>query len=438
MYLGTAFRFVNATKIDDIVASLIRCLFGAPELTKEQKKGQGSMKGSALACCFLFLLLKTLFFYLPTICCMSYANSPIRGKPHTNWAVDIAWPHMTIPLTMLIGSSSSSKSFLPTKGSQEADVLICRETTLASGTEDDEAEEAAEGEAAGEAAGEAEGEAEGDAMVVVAVAEEGEDLAVKLCGSLFALLPPPMVNNLRVAAPIIPPRPMAAVIHNCKVGVLKIRSPYVTSSSNVAAISSNSNSGSHINTNESYPVLSGISHVSALPFFCSDSSSSTNTSVDVPSTNSMELTNKNMAWDNDRWLFSTTFFGIRLFDDWRGAGVNVLPFSSPYWGVRVLRDAAPSGVVVVGGVVGVGSSVSQTVHLAFEDALMSVQAGHTTPSMAGDEGGEGEGEGERAVGGACRGVVGEVEGAFGAVVDVAGAEDNGDNPFIGLTSGPKQ
>ena len=121
---------------------------------------------------------------------------------------------MTIPLTMLFGSSSSSKSFLPTKGSQEADVLICRETTLASGTEDDEAEEAAEGEAAGEAAG----EAEGDAMVVVAVAEEGEDLAVKLCGSLFALLPPPMVNNLRVAAPIIPPRPMAAVIHNCKIG----------------------------------------------------------------------------------------------------------------------------------------------------------------------------------------------------------------------------
>ncbi len=106
--------------------------------------------------------------------------------------------------------------------------------------------------------------------------------------------------------------------------------------------------------------------------------------------------------------------------------------------MRVLRDAAPSGVVVVGGVVGVGSSVSQTVHLAFEDALMSVQAGHTTPSMAGDEGGEGEGEGERAVGGAGRGVVGEVEGAFGAVVDVAGAEDNGDNPFIGLTSGPKQ
>ena len=101
--------------------------------------------------------------------------------------------------------------------------------------------------------------------------------------------------------------------------------------------------------------------------------------------------------------------------------------------MRVLRDAAPSGVVVV---VGVGSSVSQTVHLAFEDALMSVQAGHTTPSMAGDEGGEGEGE--RAVGGAGRGVVGEVEGAFGAVVDVAGAEDNGDNPFIGLTSGPKQ
>ena len=46
MYLGTAFRFVNATKIDDIVASLIRCLFGAPELTKEQKKGQESMKGS--------------------------------------------------------------------------------------------------------------------------------------------------------------------------------------------------------------------------------------------------------------------------------------------------------------------------------------------------------------------------------------------------------
>ena len=107
--------------------------------------------------------------------------------------------------------------------------------------------------------------------------------------------------------------------------------------------------------------------------------------------------------------------------------------------MRVLRDAAPSGVVVVVGV-GVGSSVSQTVHLAFEDALMSVQAGHTTPSMAGDEGGEGEGEGEgeRAVGGAGRGVVGEVEGAFGAVVDVAGAEDNGDNPFIGLTSGPKQ
>lgn len=104
--------------------------------------------------------------------------------------------------------------------------------------------------------------------------------------------------------------------------------------------------------------------------------------------------------------------------------------------MRVLRDAAPSGVVVVVGVVGVGSSVSQTVHLAFEDALMSVQAGHTTPSMAGDEGGEGEGE--RAVGGAGRGVVGEVEGAFGAVVDVAGAEDNGDNPFIGLTSGPKQ
>ena len=102
--------------------------------------------------------------------------------------------------------------------------------------------------------------------------------------------------------------------------------------------------------------------------------------------------------------------------------------------MRVLRDAAPSGVVVVVGVVGVGSSVSQTVHLAFEDALMSVQAGHTTPSMAGDEGGEGE----RAVGGAGRGVVGEVEGAFGAVVDVAGAEDNGDNPFIGLTSGPKQ
>ena len=176
---------------------------------------------------------------------------------------------------MLMGSSSSSKSFLPTKGSQEADVLICRETTLASGSEDGEVEE------------EAEGDAEGDAVVVVVVvvAEEGEDLAVTLCGSLFALLPPPMVNNLRVAA----------VIHNCKVGVLKIRSPYVTSSSNVAAISSNSNSGSHINTNESYPVLSGISHVSALPFFCSDSSSSTNTSVDVPNTNSMELTNKNVA-----------------------------------------------------------------------------------------------------------------------------------------------
>jgi|TARA_B110000091_G_C13675402_1_gene415522 hypothetical protein len=54
MYLGTAFRFVNATKIDDIVASLIRCLFGAPELTKEQKKGQGSMKGSAWHVVFYF------------------------------------------------------------------------------------------------------------------------------------------------------------------------------------------------------------------------------------------------------------------------------------------------------------------------------------------------------------------------------------------------
>ena len=101
--------------------------------------------------------------------------------------------------------------------------------------------------------------------------------------------------------------------------------------------------------------------------------------------------------------------------------------------MRVLRDAAPSGVLVV---VGVGSSVSQTVHWAFEDAWMSVQAGDTTPSVASDAGGKEEGE--RAEGGTGRGEVGVVEGAFGAVVDVAVAEDNGDNPFIGLTSGPKQ